>query len=68
MSDKLDVKGDLSGLAAQGAGFVFAADGDDARGAMGVGKLQTVVDQLEAVHHRHAQIGQKHIKSLGQQL
>ena len=33
----------------QDAGFVFAADGDDAGRAVGFGELEAVVDELEAV-------------------
>src|SRR5215213_560646 len=48
---------ELDRVAGEGAGFVFAADGDDALGAVGVGQGLAVLEQLEAVHLGHAQVG-----------
>src|SRR5947207_5072635 len=59
---------ELHRLAMKNAGFVFAADGDDAAGAVTAGELHAVMNELEAVHDRHAQVGEQNVEALGEQI
>jgi hypothetical protein len=58
---------ELHRLALEHACLVFAADGDDPRGAVTFWKLHAVVDELKPVHDRHAQVGEQHVEALGKQ-
>ena len=71
IEELLEVEGfghELDGLTLEDAGFVFAGDGDDAGGAVRFREAHAVVDELKAVHDRHAQVGEQDVETLGEEV
>jgi hypothetical protein len=71
VQEGLEIEGfghELDGLALKDAGLVFAADGDDSAGAVGFGESHAVMDELEAVHDGHAEVGEEDIEALGEEI
>jgi hypothetical protein len=58
----------MDGLAFEDTGIVFAADGDDAGGALGIGEAGAVLEELDAIHDGHAEVGEQDVEALGEEV